>query len=221
MSSMVTKRWWMTGLVVGVVALATVGTGVVTASVALLGAPPKGATIAVVDLEKLINALDEKSAKGEEFKKAYDAKNKELDALNQQIKEKETALKAMPAASPQRSKAGEDLREMVFRAEVEAQLSNRKLDGQQAELFRDLYLKVNSAIEQLAQQNGYHMVLVSDETVAVPKGNSETVLRAITMKRMLFIAKDLDITEEVVKYMNNTFAAAGGKPAPVAAAGGQ
>jgi len=211
----------MTGLIVGAAALAAVGTGAVTASVGLFGAPPKGATIAVVDLEKLINGLDEKSAKGAEFKKAYDIKQKELDALKQQIDEKQTALTAMAAASPQRSKAVEDLREMVFRAEVEAQLSNRKLDGQQADLFRDLYLKVNTAIQELSVQNGYHMVLVSDESVTVPKGNSETVLRAITMKRMLFIHKDLDITEEVVKHMNNTFAAAGGKPAPVAAAGGQ
>jgi len=220
MNLMVTKRRWIAGVVVGAVALVSVGTAAVTASMAFLGAPPKGATVAVVDLEKLINGLDEKKAKGEEYKRVYEIKQAELDALKKQIEERGTAVQAMPVGS-QRSKAAEEVREMIFRAEGEARISSRRLDGQHADLFRDLYLKVDAAVEQLAKQNGYHMVLVSDEGVEIPENaGSENVLRAIQMKRMLFVGTELDITDEVIKFMNNSFAAAGGKPAakPVATA---
>ncbi len=219
MDSMVTNRRWMAGLVVGAVALVGVGTAAVTASLSMLGAPPKGATVAVVDLEKLINGLDEKRAKGEEYKKAFDAKQKELENLQKQIQERATAVKAMPEGTG-RTKAAEELREMVYRGELEAKLASRRLDSQQADLFRDLYLKVDAAVEQISKQNGYHMVLVSDEGAEIPENsNSENILRAITMKRMLYIAKELDITDEVIKFMNNSFAAAGGvaPKAPAAA----
>lgn len=213
MRSMVTKRGWVTGLIVGAVSLVGVGTGVVTASMALRAAPPKGATVAVVDLEKLINGLDEKKAKGEEFKKAFEVKQKELDGLKKKAEEKETAIKAMPIG-PARTAAADELREMILRARIEAEIANQRLDLQQADLFRDLYLKVDAAVEQLAAQNGYHMVLVSDEGAEIPKGNSETVLRGITLKRMLFVDDALDITEETIKFMNNSYAAAGGKAPP-------
>lgn len=215
MSSMVTKRRWMAGLVIGLVGLVGVGTGVVTAT-GLMSTPPKGATIAVVDLEKLINGLDEKKSKAEQFQKAFEAKKAELEAMKGKIDEKQAALNAMPAG-PNKGKAAEELQDMVIRGEIEAQLANRKLDSQQADLFHQLYTKVDEAIQQLAKQNGYHMVLVSDEAAKVPKGNSETVLRGITMKRMLFVDDTLDITEDVIKFMNNAFAAAG--PAPAAPAG--
>lgn len=211
MSSMVTKRRWMAGLVIGIVGLTGIGTGVVTAT-GFLVAPPKGATIAVVDLEKLINGLDEKKAKAEQFQKAFEAKKAELETMKVKIDEKQAALNAMPAGA-NRSKAAEELQEMVIRGEIEAQLANRKLNAQQADLFHQLYTKVDEAIGKLAEQNGYHMVFVSDEAAKVPKGNSETVLRGITMKRMLYVNDELDITNEVIKYMNNAFAAAGLAPA--------
>lgn len=211
MNSMVTKRRWVAGMIVGIVGLVGVGTGAVTAKNYLV-APPKGATIAVVDLEKLINGLDEKKAKADQFQKAYEVKRGELEALKVKIEEKQTALNTMPPG-PARGKAAEDLRDMVIRGEMEAQLANRKLDGQQADLFHELYTKVDESVQQIAMQNGYHMVLVSDESAKVPKGNSETVLRGITLKRMLYVEDSLDITEDVIKYMNNAFAAAGVAPA--------
>lgn len=209
MNSMVTKRRWVAGMIVGIVGLVGVGTGVVTATNYLV-APPKGATIAVVDLEKLINGLNEKAAKADEFQKAFEAKKAELEVLKKRIDEKQVALNNMPAGAA-RSKAAEELRDMVIRGEMEAQLANRKLDGQQADLFHELYTKVDEAVKQIAVQNGYHMVLVSDEAAKVPKGNSETVLRGITMKRMLYVEDSLDITQDVISFMNNSFAAAGGK----------
>ena len=211
------KRRWLVGAVVGVIGLVGVGTGAVTASLADRGAPPKGATIAIVDLEKLINGLDEKRAKGEQFQGAFDAKKTELEALKKKIEERETAVKNM-APGAARTKGAEELRDMIIRAEMEAQLANRKLDLQQADLFLELYEKVNEAIATLSKQNGYHLVFVSDESAKVPKGNSETVLRGITMKRMLYVDDALDITDEVVRFMNNSFAAAGGKAPPAAPA---
>ena len=105
---------------------------------------------------------------------------------------------------------------MVIRGEIEAQLANRKLDSQQADLFHELYTKVDTSIQEIAKQNQYHMVFVSDEAAKVPKGNSETVLRGITMKRMLYVDDTLDITEDVIRVMNNAYATAGGRPVPVA-----
>lgn len=212
MSSMVTKRRWVAGLVVGVVSLAAVGTGVVTASMGVFSAPPKGATIAVVDLEKLMNGLDEQKYKEEQFQKAFKAKEAELAALKTKIEERETAIKAMPVGAA-RTAAAEELQEMFFRGQIEAQIANQKLDSQRAQLFRDQYEKVVAAIDVLSKQNGYHMVLTSDQSVNVPKGNTETVLRAISAKRMLFIDKDLDVTDTIITHMNNAWVAAGGKPA--------
>lgn len=193
-------------VVVGVAALVGVGAGGVTASMSFR-APPTGPTIAIVDLEAVINKLNEKTEQFGILAAAHKAKTDELAKLSDRVKAKETEIRAM-AEGPSKERAKVEFREMVYRGEFEAQFAGRQLDNQQGDVLRDLYLKIDEAATALAKRNGYHMVIVSDENVDIPKGSSEAVMRGMLLKRFMFVDKTMDITDELVTFMNNAHAAA-------------
>ena len=76
----------------------------------------------------------------------------------------------------------------------------------QAEMLRELYLKINAAVQFLAKRDGYQLVLTSDEKVPVNAGDPDSVLRAISLKRMLYVDPAMDITPDVVSYLNLGYA---------------
>lgn len=190
-----------------------------TCAAALVGAslkaPPAAPIIAIVDLEDVVKGLNERTDK----EAALTSQKASLEAKIKQIKDEadadKTRMDQEPAGAGQLALA-KGVREKLFRAEFERQYAQRLLDETQTDMLRDLYTKIAAAAQEMAKQNGYSMVLASDERVNIPRGDPEAVTRAITLKRMLYVDKSMDITADLVQLMNNQYAAGGSKPSTAA-----
>lgn len=183
--------------------------------------PPVPPVIAVVDLQSIVAGLDERTVKdaefqnkGKELQAALDRKKKAWEDTKSQIE----AATDKAARLPLQKQAYLQEQELKF----ETEFSQQQLDMLYGDLLRDLYAKITAATAKLAKQNGYTMVLASDEGATIPPGGRTDVTRAISLKRMLFVEDSHDVTAEVITMMNNEFAASGGKriepppaPAPV------
>lgn len=192
-------------MVACVIAAGAVGAGV---AVGNRPAPTQPPLVALVELELVINQLKEFEDRTEQIK----TKITEADARLEVIKENVNALgqqvEAMGIGTPERSKKIEEFKEAALRAEFERQLAGKVIDQMRINMFRDLYLKVDSAAEAIAKKNGYDIVLVSDEKSEIPSGENEQAMRrAMLLKRMLYVNPTLDITNEVLQTMNNEWAA--------------
>lgn len=172
-------------------------------------AAPAATTVAVIDLEEVINALKEREDRAEMIK----TKARETDTLLKPIEDRakrlQSELELLSPGTPERTKKQDEFREVMFRGEFERQLALKVLNEMTVNMFRDLYLKVDATAERIAQKNGYDLVLVSDDKAEIPSGDNEQALRrAMLLKRMLYVNNRLDITREVITTMNNEYAAA-------------
>lgn len=181
-------------------------------------APPSAPVIAVIDLESAFNQLAERTDMEAQLKAQRDELQNRLQTLADEAKSK--GNEADQLSGPAKTTKLREARDAAIRAEFEGQFSQKKLDETRGELRRELYMKIVDAVQKLAQQNNYALVMASDESVKIPLADPETVARAISFKRMLFVDKALDITNEVVNTMNNDYKAGVTTPAP-AKGGGQ
>ncbi len=181
-------------------------------------APPQP-VIAFVDMERVIAGLDENAAKSQELNE-YGAKfEQNLKDEAKRIEADKEAIKLLPEGPEKRAKL-EDVYRREIQLEANLGVSRRLVNRRKLEALADLYRKVEQAAEEIAKARGYTMVLASDESIEIPTSSAEDFQRAVALKRALYIDSRHDITEEVVTYMNNQFAAAGGKaPAKSAATG--
>lgn len=185
-----------------------------------LAKPPVPPVIAVVDLQAVVAGLDERTNKDAEFQN----KGKELQgALDKKKKDWEDTKSQVEATTDKIQRLNLQKKAYLQEQELkfETEFSQQQLDLLYGDLLRDLHGKITVAVTKLAKQNGYTMVLASDEAASIPSGGRTEVTRAIGMKRMLYVEDSHDITQEVITLMNNEFVAGGGKridppPAPPA-----
>ena len=83
-----------------------------------------------------------------------------------------------------------------------------QIDIERSLMFRDLYLKIKKSVAEVADENGYDLVLISDNTreILVNPNSKEPrdfqVREQIEVKRIMFASNQIDITEQIVTHMN-------------------
>jgi Skp family chaperone for outer membrane proteins len=83
-----------------------------------------------------------------------------------------------------------------------------QIDIERSLMFRDLYQKIKKSVEEVAEENGYDLVLISDNTREILVNPNAKVSREfqvreqIEVKRIMFASNQIDITEQIVTHMN-------------------
>jgi Skp family chaperone for outer membrane proteins len=83
-----------------------------------------------------------------------------------------------------------------------------QIDNERSLMLRDIYNKIKSSVSTIAQENGYDIVLISDvqrEVVVNPQSEiprEVQVLERIGLQRAMYTSSQIDITEQIVAYMN-------------------
>jgi len=173
-----------------------------------LPAPP-ATVVATVDLERVLNGMNEKTTKEAELKDKIGELNLKIEDLKKQVDAEKAKFDALPEGADKKAKA-ETLRRLLYQLEFERQFGLRVLGELEGDLIRELYAKITAAVHDLAQRNGYTIVLANDEQVEVPQGNAENVQRTISLKRMLYVNTAHDITDELILMMNAQHGAGAG-----------
>ncbi|HIA72447.1 MAG TPA: OmpH family outer membrane protein [Phycisphaerales bacterium] len=83
-----------------------------------------------------------------------------------------------------------------------------QIDIERSLMFRDLYQKIKKSVGEVADENGYDLVLISDNTREILVNPNAKVSREfqvreqIEVKRIMFASDQIDITEQIVTHMN-------------------
>ena len=86
--------------------------------------------------------------------------------------------------------------------------ASSQIDMERSLMFRDLYKKIKDSVAEVADENGYDLVLISDNTREILVNPNAKVSREfkvreqIEVKRIMFASNQIDITEQIVTHMN-------------------
>ncbi len=162
--------------------------------------------IAVIDIEKTFNTLDERgqvqadlSVMGEKF-------SQESEAMNLEIKQIEDDLKVLDNNSPQFAAKEATLSKKAF--EKQAWMTWRQNTMQREQKLRqlDLYRKINIASAELAKENGYDIVMFKEPPIEnMARLNPQDQQDAMANRKLIFFAPDLEITDALITRMNNEY----------------
>jgi Skp family chaperone for outer membrane proteins len=180
-------------------------------------ARPEPATIATFDLNRVVQGLDEANEAKDRLAKLQADFEKEMSDVRAQIKKIDDDLSTMKEGN-----SGEALRLKAKRVELQATGKARYeglrqlMDIQDGDMMRTLFTKMQDAAKRLAEQQGYDVVLADDRSTVIPekdeKGNKLVLTGAevsnfVVSRRILAANDRLDITAQMVTFMNNEFKA--------------
>lgn len=199
-----------------------IGAAVVTAGIAGIGAmsvnaqnaAPSVSKIALVNIEKVINDLDELKIGQQKIAAKAEARQTELNAIGKQIDEGQKKLELIDPKDPSRREEAVKLMELNASANAKQQAFQAIINLEKGDLFKQVHGHVMDACASYAKKNDIDLVMVDDRVLAFQENDDVSKVSAlISQKRILYAAPQMDITDAVIKLMNTNFAANGQKPA--------
>jgi Skp family chaperone for outer membrane proteins len=205
--------------VVAAVAFGLVGVGI--AGGTRLAAPT---AVAVVDYNQVLSNLAQRQAmmgEIETMSAAFEAEGQAKVAVMQELFEQMKVYDAQATAG-ELDAAGEAayeaLRDEFRRKDLDykawEQRSARRLDWEKSYLLEKLFQSVNAEIATVAAASGYDVVL-SDDSGIEPQANrrqpnAEAQLASqMRQRRILYAARTVDISQDVIDRLNNAWNAGG------------
>ena len=204
-----TQSRFLRGSLFGLVALAMICTTIVFASRSTgerLVSGPDGtpAVVAIIDLKTVVEGLDAFTKTNEELEtlrvELQGGLQRQLDAI-----EAKTALMDMlPDASTEYRRADDERLLMVMELRANEAGADQELAFQRSRRLRALYQDVRAAIATLSSQSGWDLVIQNDSVVELPEiATNEEMLRQISARRVLFAGTRLEVTQDVITFMNS------------------
>ncbi|MEE3001321.1 MAG: OmpH family outer membrane protein [Planctomycetota bacterium] len=159
------------------------------------------AVVATVDLETTINSLDEWAEMLASETDIGDGLQSEVKRRQDEIELLEADLEDYPSGSEKFKEAFK--RYQMASIELQGYVQFQQLKSQQrtSELILKLYEKIKLIAKQLADENGYDIILMNDSVLEIPE-NPENIVREISNRRILFARTQMDITDQLIQRMN-------------------
>ncbi len=178
------------------------------------GAQSAGASpgpVAVVDLERVINNLDERVARENELKDFIAQRQAVIDQKQQKLKQLQDELNLLPEDAQARQSKAEEVVRARIDFESEQRILEQLLQVKRGEIFKVLFEHVLDAVQRMAQARGYRLVLSNDANATLQSGTDQQLQIQMVSRRVLFADSSLDISDDVVQMLNNEWAAGQGR----------
>lgn len=200
-----TKRSPMTVLV----AAFTIGAALVWHADATSQRPPAQPTaVATIDIVSIINGLEERKVREEELNARRESRQAQLDEVVEEMKALEEAIGLLTEGTDERRDKIRELLEMRAVAEARRKALGQIISIDMGGVMRNMYQKVEDAIERISEREGYDVVLMDDSALPLPENAPDTdIYRSIITKSVIYRHDGVDITDQVITLMNNEFTA--------------
>ena len=163
--------------------------------------------IATFDLYRTFKSLDEKKQADAELLQLKDELVATLEARMQTIKQMEEELALHQPGSPKHRELTEQWARASHEHQADAEFYQLKQSLEAGRRVNQIFSNITKAAEQLAKERGYAVVFVKDYINEIRPGTEDEVERQNLERRMIYIDPDVDITDELIRRMNQSFQA--------------
>jgi Skp family chaperone for outer membrane proteins len=168
-------------------------------------AQPQPVAVAVVDVEKVFNESDERS----EIEANIQGRIAELQKLEQQkrqhIQNLRSDLDIMDPTSDNYDKKRNELRQALIALRVHLEVAQREIEQEKALQLEAIYRKIIHVVENIAQAEGYDLVLFRDHMPDITNASQQQIAGLIQVRKVLYSADKLDLTERVKQRLNSHY----------------
>lgn len=197
-------RLGLSALVAAVVGVAFIaGSNTTTASAVQMANP---SSVAVVDLAKLLEGLEERNFLENELNQQIASRQAELDIIVKDIERMRNDIKALKEDDDRTMQKIRDLRIKEVEARALNQFVQEQLSLEKGQMLANLYNKVQAAAGKVVTRDNWDIILIDDSGLALPEMAQEAqMLQLILNRRVLASSTGVNITAEVQTLMNNEF----------------
>ncbi len=177
---------------------------------------PSPAVIGLINLERMYSGLHEQNAAVELLTNIQNQLQDEVKRLDNDVARLQEDVDLFDKGSAKQMEALDKLTAAAISRNARVEFAKAKIDFQESLQLKRLYLEIREHAAKFAKLHGYDLILLDDSIGDLPTGSAEETTRQISARRVIYADEALDITDELIEYMNAQFNLAQG-PAAAAA----
>ncbi len=159
--------------------------------------------VAVVDVEKAMNSLDQMTQIEADIKTQYERIKEEHTSRRNKLKQLQEDLELLQAGTDAFKQKFDEFQLRAIEAEAWWKFKQISLSSERVLQIGNMYHKLLNTIGKVASENSYSMVMFKEKTPSFRKIKPEALSAIIALRKVLWVSNDLDLTDQVVLRMNN------------------
>jgi Skp family chaperone for outer membrane proteins len=185
------------------------GLMMVVAMMGMLSMPSKAqaqarpTAIAVIDVEKAMVALEEKTQVEADMKTEFEQIKQEHENRRNKLKQMKEDMDLLQPGTDAYMKKAEEFNLEGMQLDGWYKYKQARMQSESVLQLGNMYRKLMDTIAKIAGESGYDMVLFKEKQPNFTNVKPEALSAIISMRKVLWVRNDLDITDQVVQRMNN------------------
>jgi Skp family chaperone for outer membrane proteins len=159
--------------------------------------------VGVVDLFKVVDGYQKKKDREAEINKVREASAAQLKELQKKIEGMVSEMNLMDKNGPDFIAKKRQLTEKQEELLMRTRLAEREVMGKLEEYLQEVYSEVLAKIGEYREHNSFDMIVRMDSR---PVTTQEPILAQLDRKLLLSSVKTLDVTDDVIAFLNQTYA---------------
>jgi Skp family chaperone for outer membrane proteins len=188
------------------------GTGTGAAAADAAKAAPKPSTPAIVatmDINKVLKDYDKFRASYETFTAEAMAKEAELRKIEAEARQQNEVLQKLAQGSLDQKKISEKITLLIAQFEAGKKSAQAEFAQKDAEMMATIYNEIQQMAAGIAKSRGYTMVVRYSSAPA--SGSDPDSIRAVMANAVVFADPKIDITPDMIKWLNYYYYQKGGQ----------
>lgn len=183
------------------------------------GGKGRPVAVAVVDVVKVSEALAERRQIEADLQTKADRLKEEDQNRQKKLEQLQKDVEFLAPGTPARDQKTEELERMALELQAWRSFQTNKINRERTLQIENVYRRMLDAVGRVAKENNYDLVLFKETAINFANARPEQVSAVIQVRKVLWSADDLDLTDEIIQRMNNEFKNSTGaaKPAPTPA----
>jgi Skp family chaperone for outer membrane proteins len=204
---MTMKRRYLLLALPAVAVVAFLGAKVTVGQAGTTWPPTRAATI---DLTKIFDGFQQTKDLNDVLQQRGDAIVKEGTDKEKSLTNRQKELEAFKPDSPDFDKRYQELMKQVIDFRAWQQFMREQVENEHRVWLKKTYQQILEAVSQIAGERGIDVVLYSQEP-KVEGENLQAMRDNILQRKVVWSAKQMDITDQVLQRLNRDYETQGGK----------
>ncbi len=188
-----------------VLTAALIGLATVVGSAVAVVGTARPTAVAVVNVQEVFESLEEKTQVETTMKAQLDSLNEQEQDRKKELQALQADLEILAPGTPAFTEKQHELERKSIELQAWRGFQTQKLQRERGIQIEMLYRKVIDSIGQVAEQNQYDIVMFKESAVNFQGAKPEALTALIQVRKVLWAADDLDLTNNVIQMMNNEF----------------
>ena len=178
---------------------AALGAGVATRSAA-------PTSIALIDIDRISVEMEEFKVPSEAFQAKINDRHEELQSIRTRMESLAEEFDLIPDTD-QNARIAKNTQIIVLDSEFKTkqQIFESASNLDRAQLFKQMFDRIEAGAAQLAARDGIDIMLVDDRVFVLSDTNITAQNNALESKKILFASGAVDLTDELLTMLNNDF----------------